>query len=616
MAVVFFGSIMKTFLITLETYERKGPAMKKLLYVINAIVMILGVSGLFCPSNGYPEGAVGELPKYVPCDENGQVIPVQELEPSSGLTTTPRIRNMRGNSVLLQWLPVANANGYIIEYQTQMGRGNPIVVEGGAVNSYEHKIPLNSGYACNYKICAYNSTSASSYTPEVRVPLLPPAAPFLIGAALETAQDTSKSVDLSWGDIFNPSARFVIYWRSNFDMQGRWRNFIVNASDTAISPGASLMHYRHSVTPALAVGPGASLFYKIAGINDVGTSDFSATVEVPIPVTELNLTINPTLAGTRVASATFVIAYPRIPAPTEFRLERVDRGIGGREIYMVVAREDRDANTAGQILITVNIPGGDNRTHLYRVGAYRGGRLYSVSREVPLTVAPPAAVLPGEIFNTIYIAPAIEEVRENGLLRSVRFSWFNPFVNANRFYVEKAYSYYGEGENLTYFPCGVVDVPTTSFNNHGMSYYATLDIRQPDSMPNIVCYRVRAMNSLGFSGYSNSVRVITGPPKPAQNICFGITRRLPDNSVQGEIIWINMSLPAAITKYEVLRREIGGEFIPLTGFMIRQIDDRIRVLTDWGLQAGKTYQYRVRVGNAYGWSSPADSAPLTIKANP
>jgi chitodextrinase len=119
-------------------------------------------------------------------------------------------------------------------------------------------------------------------------------------------------------------------------------------------------------------------------------------------------------------------------------------------------------------------------------------------------------------------------------------------------------------------------------------------------------YRVRAYNSAGDSGYSNTANAITQATPPAA----------PSNLVAAAASSSSINLTWTDNSVNETGFEIERSTSPTTGFAwIKTVGANVTSLSDTGLAAATTYYYRVRAYNSGGNSSYSNTATMTTHSS-
>jgi hypothetical protein len=116
-------------------------------------------------------------------------------------------------------------------------------------------------------------------------------------------------------------------------------------------------------------------------------------------------------------------------------------------------------------------------------------------------------------------------------------------------------------------------------------------------------YRVRAINELGASAYSNEVQVPSPtPPAAPSNLSASAI-----SSTQATLTWQDKSSNEAT--FQIQRKIVGGTWGLLTA-----VGPNVTTYKDTSLTSGKTYVYRVRATNVVGNSSFSNRVRFTTPA--
>ncbi|GEM_PF-4880451 len=167
----------------------------------------------------------------------------------------------------------------------------------------------------------------------------------------------------------------------------------------------------------------------------------------------------------------------------------------------------------------------------------------------------------------------------------INLTWSN-VANETGYRIERK-----TGTGGTFVEIATVGANVTSFSNTtGLSANTTY------------CYRVRAFNAAGNSGYSNeSCATTLGPPTAPSNL-----QAAAASSSQINLTWNNNSNNA--TQFRIERRIGSGAYV----FLVNKAAGSTSH-SDPGLSSNTTYTYRVRAENSFGNSAFSNEASATTR---
>jgi uncharacterized protein YjdB/fibronectin type 3 domain-containing protein len=166
----------------------------------------------------------------------------------------------------------------------------------------------------------------------------------------------------------------------------------------------------------------------------------------------------------------------------------------------------------------------------------------------------------------------------------INLTWSN-VANETGYRIERK-----TGTGGTFVEIGTVGANVTSFSSTGLSANTTY------------CYRVRAFNDAGNSGFSNeSCATTLGPPNAPSNLQASAA-----SSSQINLTWNDNSNNE--TQFRIERRIGGGAYVFLMNKAAGSTSH-----SDAGLSANTTYTYRVRAENSFGNSAFSNEASATTQ---
>jgi FtsP/CotA-like multicopper oxidase with cupredoxin domain/fibronectin type 3 domain-containing protein len=314
----------------------------------------------------------------------------------------------------------------------------------------------SAGNAYSYKVVAYN-TMGDATSNEVLVGVeLPPAQP----TGLHTTAVLYNQVDLAWTDAATNETGYYVQRAPGSGGTLTWT--------TIATLAAGSQTYSDTTVAA-----SSTYSYRVVAFNGAGDSTPSNTVVAVTPVAPPAAPTN--LRATSVTAAQVVLAWTdNANNETGYYVERSSvSGVWSRIATLPMG-------TTGYTDRSV----ASNTRYSYRVLAYNSGGNSAPSNTVTVTtpVGPPVA--PSNLT-----ASAIAQ----SFTRSIVLNWSD---NSNN---ETSFEVYRSNNQLTWTRVAVVGANVRTFTNTNLArntlYY----------------YRVRAVNALGASAYSNIASARTAP---------------------------------------------------------------------------------------------------------
>jgi phosphodiesterase/alkaline phosphatase D-like protein len=455
---------------------------------------------------------------------------------STGLTAT----TVSATQINLSWTDNANnESGYLVERSTDGVNFTQVTSLGANVTTYSNTglIPATQYY---YRVRATNSAGNSGYSSTATAATLdvPPAAP----TGLTAATISATQINLNWADNANNESGYLVERSTDG----------VNFTQIA-NLGANVTSYSNT-----GLTPATQYYYRVRATNSAGNSGYSstataATLDVP-PAAPTGLT-------TATISATQINLSWTDNANNEsgYLVERSIDGVTFTQIATLGANVTTYSNT-GLAPAT---------RYYYRVRATNSAGNSGYSNVVNATTldVPPAA--PGNLTAT-----AVSSNR-------VDLAWTDNAGNESGFLIERS----TDGVNFTQI--ATVTANVTAYSNTGLSAATTY------------YYRVRATNSAGNSGYSNSASATTGaaaPPAAPSGLAL--------SAVSASQINLNWNDNSSNEAAFLIERSLDG----VTFTQIASVGTNVHTYSAIGLAANTKYYFRVRATNSAGNSAYSNTA--------
>jgi titin len=477
-----------------------------------------------------------------------------------GFVTATRVS---GTQVRVDWRDQSNnETGFQIRRSIDGVNFTTIGTVGPNVERFDDLSPPPSG-SVFYRVHAVNDagTSGPSNT-ATATSIVPVANP----SNLTAASASSTSIRLNWSDNSTNETSFQI-WRSTDN---------VNFSQIA-TVGANVTTFTNS-----GLTTGRQYFYRVRGTNSTSTSGFSNTASAIPAATTTGALAQPTnLTANAINSTQIQLNWQdNSTAETRYEIWRSSNGINFTWRAQIASNSTNFTDSSLS-------PGA---TWYYRVRASNstGNSGYSNIASATTPTSNPSGV------------PAAPTSLNASPLSSsqVRLTWQDNATN------ETSYQIWRSTDGTNFGQHATVGANIVLYDDSGLTAGTTYH------------YRVRAVNSTGPSGFSNTDSASPSAPTsgvPAGPSNLGAT---PISSSAITLTWDDNSNNEG--RFEIFRSTNGTNFSFLAQVGANRTD-----FTNTGLSAGTTYFYRVRAVNSSGnsaWSNIASATPgggqVNIPATP
>jgi titin len=450
--------------------------------------------------------------------------------PPGSLTAVP----MSNTKIRLAWTDSSdNETGFrIVRKNSAGGAFVEIATLGENVKSFVDSslAPLTTYY---YRIRAFNSGGNSSYSNETHATTFPnpPNAP----GNLTAAAASSKGINLAWADQSNNETGFKIE-----------RKIGANGTFAEISVvGANVTSFADAGLSQLT-----EYFYRVRAFNSGGNSDYSnaasATTLPNPPVAPRGLVAIP--VSYRKAN---LLWADNSDNEAGFKIERRFSNLAYQEIAVIGANVTSYADSS--------LTG--NTTYFYRMRAFNSGGHSSYSAEATATTLPNPPAAPDSLTAT-----AVSHSKIN-------LKWKDNANDETGFRIERKISAAG-----TYKQIATVGANTKSFFDTNLFTNT------------VYFYRVRALNTGGYSDFSNEANTVTLPRPPGNLIAATISRHRID------LAWADSSNNE--NGFKIERRLADSAYAE-----IASVDANVKSFADSSLAVNTVYFYRIRAFNTGGHSS-------------
>jgi hypothetical protein len=371
-----------------------------------------------------------------------------------------------GPQVQLTWQDNAtNETGFVIERATNGGAFAQIAAPGprtgtGSVSYTDTTVTAGNTYA--YRVKAVNGSVSSAYSNTVTVTVPPvPAAPTSLVAALQTG----PRVQLTWQDNATNEAGFVIERATNGGA------FAQIAAPGSRAGTGSVIYTDTTVTA------GNTYVYQVKAVNGVVSSAYTNTVSVAVPLPPPPAAPTSLIAAVQTGPRVQLTWQDNATGETGFVVERAANG----GAFAQIAAPGPRTGTGNVSYTDTTVTAGN--TYTYRVKAVNGLVSSTYSNTVSAAVLLPAA--PSSLRVTAARA---------GFTDSVTLNWTDNANNETSFTIQRS-------TNAT-FTANVIN--TNNVPANAVTYTQT-----GVSRTTTFYYRIRAVNSVGTSAWSNVVNVTT-----------------------------------------------------------------------------------------------------------
>jgi titin len=458
---------------------------------------------------------------------------------------------VQGSFVRLRWVNVANERGYKVERRVDGGSGEWVQVGSTAANVVGFADQqLERGRTYVYRVRAYNDAGDSPYSNTAAVTV--PETPGAPPAPRELNAEVGGPlrVTITWADVAG---------ETGYKLERR-----LDGTETWTQAGTTAANVTSYVDER--VDAGKTYVYRVRAFNDSGDSSYSNTDAVTLPAAPA-VPAAPRLEVDLVAPRAARLAWTNVANETGYR---VQRRVDGTDAWETI-------RTVGADVTTITNDGLEpGKTYLYRVIAFN-----AAGNSPPSNVGVARVAQAG-------LPTAPRELRAASVSATrIELRWVDSTGEAG-YRVERRVA----GTDA-WAKVGAAAANATKFVDERVAAGTAYQ------------YRVRAFNDVGNSPWSNVVTVKasdegTRPAAPRLEAALAAPRA-------AKLTWTDVAGEAV---YRVERRVDGSSD---AWRVVRTVNAGVTTIVDDGLEAGKTYLYRVFAVNAAG-SSPASNTAVVRTA--
>ena len=404
----------------------------------------------------------------------------------------------------------------------------------------------------SYRVKAYNSATESDYSNEAAVIVM--VTPITAPTNLSAVSNQPGEVELNWVDNADNEDGYKVERSENTSAQSVMNTLYTWVEIASLPSGST---YYLDATPT----EGTSYSFRIKAFNSLTESEYSnidsATV-MPTPVADPT-----TLTAVSNEPVKITLGWnDNSDNEDGFKVERKSGSSNWSQIALlqqnVTAYEDSDVSGGG--------------TYTYRVYAFNALSQSDYSNEASATAMVSSVAIPTNLIAT------------SNILGSVDLSWTDNSDNEENFIIERK--------------TDQTDWTEIILLTQNSIAYTDIEVEQGT----FYSYRIKAVNAVSQSGYSNIATVTVGilPILPPDNLMV-----VSNSPGTADLAWTDNSDNE--TNFRVERKLDGENWTEIT-----ILGENISAYFDSGLMQGTVYYYRVQALNDYTTSDYSTEGMVVI----
>lgn len=476
-------------------------------------------------------GTGSPMSQYFQYDELNRLSLAREYATGGGASTVPTLLSaMPGNQqVALTWSAISGATGYRVKRAPTSG-GPYTTLPGSITATSFTDTGLTNGTTYYYVVVAIVNGVDSANSNELSA--TPTNSTGLTAPVLQSASPGNQQVDLTWTAVSSAASYKVK------------RATVSGGSYTTIMQGLTGTTYSDT-----GVTNNTTYYYVVSAVSATGVESANSNQLSATPSATAQIPVAPTnLIGVALSSTSIQLTWTdNSTDETGFEVLRSPAGLGA---YQVVSGT-LPPNTTSWTNTGVQ----SGASYDYIVRAVRNG-VYSANSNTANVTANSCTNLPA--------TPQSLQATGYSMVQ-INLTWVDASTNETGFSIERKT---GTG---AYVVVGTASANATAYQDTGLAAGTTYQ------------YRIRAVNTCGYSAYSNGVsRTTPTQPQPPTNVTV---TALSWNSIR--VSWTDGSVEEI--GFRIRRREgTTGSWVTLP-----DVPANSTSFVDTGLTPNTTYYYRV-----------------------
>lgn len=372
-------------------------------------------------------------------------------------------------TIRLTWDYVGSgATGFSIERSTSIN-GTYTHICNVSVNIMQYDdTQLSADTTYYYRVQAYNDANQSDYSNIATQTTLSASGSAPLAPTNLVADVNNLDVLLTWTDVADENG--YLLERSTSELSGFAQIAMLGINQTEYTD--------------TGLNNNTTYYYRVRAYNSTGNSSYSSTVSATVSSNTNSVPDTPS-AGTATAlsSGSILVSWGDVANETGYKIERSTSEFSG---YTQVGMAGADA-------VSYNDTGLEASTlYFYRIRAYNNAGDSGYSTPVYATTQPPAVTVPAAPNNLV--------ANTNPFVATINLTW-DDVANENGYRIERS-----QNQTSGFVEIDTVNADTLTYADSGLPGLTTF------------YYRIRAYNSAGNSGYSNTssaTTISTGDAAPS-----------------------------------------------------------------------------------------------------